>query len=53
MYCDHCHGEMYYKDLENCGWCIRCGAIVHTTECTVTYWNLMAVFTMLWPLAVA
>lgn len=43
---------MYYKDLDNCGWCVRCWKIVSVTDCSISYWNLMAVFTMLWTLQV-
>jgi hypothetical protein len=52
MYCSHCGGPLHYKDLDNAGFCTRCDTIVSVSPCKVTFWNLMAVFTMLWTLQV-
>ena len=48
MYCSHCGQQLFYKDLERCSWCGRCQAIVEISRCKVSFWNLMAVFTLLW-----
>jgi hypothetical protein len=48
MYCSHCGGEIFYKDLSSEGWCGRCDNIVSTWDCKVPYWHLMATFTMAW-----
>ncbi|MEX2316274.1 MAG: hypothetical protein WD669_03920 [Pirellulales bacterium] len=50
MYCSHCGGQLFYKDLNNAGWCIRCDTIVSVSRCKIPFWNLMAVLTMAWPL---
>jgi len=52
MYCAKCRRQLYYKDPNNHGWCFTCGKVVDITNCGVSHWNLMAVFTMLWTLQV-
>jgi hypothetical protein len=52
MYCSKCGRQLHYKDAENQGWCFDCWKIVDVASCNVSYWNLMAVFTMFWPLQV-
>ena len=52
VYCEKCHRELYYKDPDSQGWCFTCGQIVGVDNCKVSFWNLMAVFTMFWPLQV-
>jgi hypothetical protein len=50
MYCAHCGQPMFHKDLNNQGWCSRCGDIVEISKCKVPFWSLMAVFTIYWTL---
>jgi len=52
MYCTKCRRQLYYKDPDNRGWCFTCGQVVSIEKCKVSYWNLMAVFTMMWTLQV-
>jgi hypothetical protein len=52
MYCAKCRRQLYYKDPNNHGWCFTCGKVVDITQCGISHWNLMAVFTMLWTLQV-
>jgi hypothetical protein len=51
MYCSHCGNQLFHKDLNNAGFCARCDAVVDVSPCKVAFWNLMAVFIMLWTLA--
>ena len=53
MYCAKCKRQLHYKDASNQGWCFDCWQIVDIESCKVSYWNLMAVFTMCWPLQFA
>ena len=50
MYCSKCRRELYYKDPDSQGWCFTCSQIVGVENCKISFWNLMAVFTMFWPL---
>ena len=50
MYCSKCGRPLHYKDTNSQGWCFDCWNIVDVTQCKISYWNLMAVFTMYWPL---
>jgi hypothetical protein len=52
MYCDTCRRQLYYKDPNSKGWCFSCNKVVDITQCGVSHWNLMAVFTMLWTLQI-
>jgi len=52
MYCEKCGRQLYYHDPDNHGWCFTCGEICNISNCKVSYWNLMAVFTMLFTLQV-
>lgn len=52
MYCDKCRRQLYYKDPSNHGWCFSCGKVVDITDSKVSFWHLMAVFTMLWAVQV-
>ena len=40
------------KIPSNHGWCFTCGKVVDITDSGVSFWNLMAVFTMLWAVQV-
>jgi hypothetical protein len=51
MYCAQCGTKLFYKDLENHSFCERCQAVVGVSQCKVSFWSLMAVFTMLWTLS--
>lgn len=52
MYCDTCRRQLYYKDPNNHGWCFSCNKVVDITQCGVSHWNLMSVFTLLWTLQI-
>jgi hypothetical protein len=52
MYCDTCRRQLYYKDPNSKGWCFTCNKVVDITQCGVSHWNLMAVFTLLWTLQI-
>ena len=52
MYCDKCRRQLYYKDPSNHGWCFTCGKVVDITDSKISFWHLMAVFTMLWAVQV-
>ena len=48
MYCAHCRRQLFYKNLDNFGWCGNCGKIVSVSQCKVSHWFVVAVFIMLW-----
>jgi len=48
MFCSECYRKLFYKNLENRGWCERCKHVVETTPCNVSYWCVAAVMLMPW-----
>jgi hypothetical protein len=50
MYCSHCRRQLFYKNLENRGWCENCKRIVSVSKCKVSFWSIAAVFTLAWAL---
>jgi hypothetical protein len=53
MYCSRCCRQMHYANPEHNGWCEGCQAVVQVSPCKVSFWNLFAVFTCLWTLAIS
>jgi hypothetical protein len=48
MYCSRCRRQLFYKDLNNHGWCPSCAKIVEIAQCKVSYWYVTAAFIALW-----
>lgn len=51
MYCTQCGAQLNYKNLVGEGFCDSCETVVSVSPCKVSFWSLMAVFIMLWTLA--
>jgi len=50
MYCSNCRQRIFYKNLDDLGWCDDCGAIVRVSRCGVSYWLVATVLFFLWSL---
>lgn len=48
MYCSDCHHRVFYKNLDNCGWCTTCHRIVDVSPCSISYWCTAAVMLLPW-----
>jgi hypothetical protein len=48
MFYSDCHRKVFYKNLENRGWCERCKRIVDVSPCSVSYSCVAAVVLMPW-----
>jgi len=48
MFCSNCHGQLFYRDLENHGWCEKCKRIIDVSPCSLSYWCVAAVILMPW-----
>ena len=48
MFCSDCHRQIFYRNLENRGYCERCKRIVEVSPCSVSYWCVAAVILMPW-----
>jgi hypothetical protein len=48
MFCTDCHSRLFYRNLENRGWCESCKRIVDVSPCSVSYWCIAAVMLMPW-----
>jgi hypothetical protein len=48
MFCSDCHRTIFYKNLENRGWCEGCQRVVEASPCSVSYWCVAAVILMPW-----
>ena len=48
MYCSRCRRQLFYKNLDSDGWCENCDGVVHVSRCKVSYWILLATFTLQW-----
>jgi hypothetical protein len=48
MFCSDCHRKVFYRNLENRGWCERCKRVVEVSPCSVSYWCVAAVLLMPW-----
>ena len=52
MYCCHCRRQLFYRNLENRGWCEECGRIVNVARCKISHWTIAAVCTVAWALPI-
>jgi len=48
MFCSNCHRQIFYRNLENRGYCETCKRIVEISPCRVSYWCVAAVVLMPW-----
>ena len=48
MYCANCHQRVYYKDLNDNGWCEHCQRIVRRLEVRDVVLVIAAAFVALW-----
>jgi hypothetical protein len=48
MYCSNCRRQLFYKNLDQCGWCDDCEDVVEVSNCSVSYWFVATVFVLLW-----
>jgi hypothetical protein len=48
MFCSNCRRRLYYKNIENHGYCEKCKCIVEISPCRVSYWCVAAVVLMPW-----
>ena len=48
MYCSCCHRQIFYRDLDNHGWCENCRHVVDVSPCKVSYWCVATVLVMPW-----
>jgi hypothetical protein len=53
MFCSACHRRIFYKNVENRGYCETCKRIVETSPCSVSYWCVAAVMLMPWLMLIA
>jgi hypothetical protein len=50
MYCSKCRRRLFYKNLDDLGWCENCGAIVQVSRCGVSCWLVAAILIIPWSL---
>jgi len=48
MYCSKCRRRVYYRNLENKGWCEQCRCVIDIAPCAVSHWCVAAVMLMPW-----
>jgi hypothetical protein len=48
MFCSQCNRRVFYRNVENRGWCDTCKRVGDVSPCSVSYWCAAAVMLMPW-----